>query len=99
VSQGWVGPRCGWQSQNWLLCQIYSASWLVSAQGEVWETAGTVSGLAGLRLRKKSGGVLVLCPVWLGYADWFVYRFEVILVRGWVSYGGCQLGLTTEDSG
>ena len=46
-------------------------------------------------LREKFGGLLVLA---LGCADWFIYRFEVILVQGWVCWGGFQLGLSTEDS-
>ena len=39
------------------------------AQGEVWGSAGTVSGPAGPPLREKSGGVLVLCQVWLVYGS------------------------------
>ena len=43
--------------------------------------------LAGPPLREKSGRLLVLA---LGCTDWFVYRFEVILVYGWVSFVGLE---------
>jgi len=33
VSQGWVAPRCGWRSENWLLCRVCSACWLVLRSG------------------------------------------------------------------
>jgi len=41
----WYCVRSGWST----------------AQGEVWGSAGTVSGLVGPPLREKSGGVLELC--------------------------------------